>query len=172
MPNNLNLKIGMGFEGRAVGVTTNTAMATPIARQAVLTSLTGSGKQVYARWANPLTIPATSTTTLDLQSGLVNPLGESITGAADFATVLGCLIQHASGSPSAGIEAFGGTITSQFQGPLGTTCSVALAPGRAFGFNQPANVTGYTVAADSKNIQLRNLGTTVATVNVLIAGTV
>lgn len=180
MPTNLNLKVGLGFEGRAVGTATNVDLNTLLGRESVLTTVTGAGKQVFERWEVPITLTTTAVTTLNLISGMVNPLNESISGTAAFLRVLAVLIQHDDGSVSPNIEAFGGTVGSLFQGPLGTTVSVALTRGAAFGFNVPyvsttasaGSTMGWTVNSTAKNIELRNLGTTVATVNVLILGTV
>ncbi len=170
MPTNLNLKIGVGFEGRAVGVSTNTAIATPMGPTTVLTSLLGSGKQVYERWLSPITMTTTGVTTINLLSGLSNPLGESISGTLAFGKILAVQIHHDTASPSPAVEAFGGTVGSLFQGPLGVTAAVTVTRGACFGFNMPASQTGWSVNSTAKNIELRNLGTTVATVKVLIAG--
>lgn len=174
MPTNTKIKVGIGFEGEAVGITTSPNLTALLGPTTVLTSTTGTGKQVFARWSVPITLATTATTTLNLISGLSNPLGETIAGASmAFSQVLAFVVQNFTASPgTAAVEVFGGTIGSQFQGDLGVTCSVALLPGQAHGFNVESTTAGWAVNATACQVQLRNLGTTVASMGVLIVGTV
>lgn len=167
----LDLKFAVGFEGKATGTSTNSALTTAIGREAILTDVSGAGLQVYERFRVPLTIIAGATTTLDLTTGLTNPLGESISGSDDFATVFGALVQHDADSASATIEAFGGASLNLFQGPWSATAKATLRPGQWAGFGIPSNLAGDAVSGSAKNIDLKNTGVATATVNVIILGT-
>jgi hypothetical protein len=169
--NSLSLTFAVGYEGRAVGTATSANLTTPLGKSVVLTSLTGSGKQVYEAWETPITLATSGSTTLNLLAGLVNPLGESISGTLAFTAVRDVFFQVGTSSPTAAtIQVFGGTVGSQFQGPLPVTAAVALGYGQAFALAVPATATGWTVNSTAKNIEIRNVGTTAVTVNVFIAG--
>lgn len=172
MPTSTVVKFAVGFEGVLTGTSTNTALTTAVGREAILTSTTGSGFQVYERFRVPLTITSGATTTLDLTSGLTNPLGESISGADNFDEVLGVLVQHDADSASATIEAFGGASSNLFQGPWNATAKATLVPGKWIAFGITSDLTGDTVDASHCNIDLKNTGAADATVNVIILGVV
>ncbi len=170
MPTNTVVKFACGFEGVLTGTSSNTSVTTPVGRESILTSVTGSGYQVYERFRVPLTIASGATTTLDLTSGLTNPLGEAISGAVDYDEVLGILIQHDEDSASATVEAFGGASANLFQGPWSATAKATLIPGKWVAFGIPSSLTGDAVDATHCNIDLKNTGVVDATVNVIILG--
>lgn len=176
--NSVSLNVAAGYEGRVIGTATSVNLTTPLGKSVVLTALTGSDKQILDRWATPITLAVSGSTTLNLLTGLVNPLGESISGTAAFSQVYDLFVQVSPSSPTAAtIQAFGGTIGSQFQGPLGVTGSVALGYGQAHVLATPAASgttavlgAGWPVNSTAKQFELRNVGTTVVTVNVFVAG--
>ncbi len=169
--NSLSLTFAAGYLGRAVGTATSVDLTAVLDKSVVVTALTGAGKQVCDRWAVPIVLATSGSTTINLMSGLVNPLGESITGTMAFTQVYDLMVQVDVSSPTAAaVQAFGGTIGSQFQGPLGVTGSVALGYGQGFVIAAPATTTGWTVNSTAKQFELRNVGTTAATVNLFVSG--
>lgn len=163
----LSLKFACGYSGKCTGVSGSPNLATTVGRVARCT-VTGANKQVYAK---QITVSGGATTTLDLTTGLTNPLNESINGSLDFAKVLGVFIEHDAASISSGITVMGGG-SDDFQGPLAAGDKPTLAPGEWFAFGMPASSTGWTVDGTHKNIAIvNNDGTDAATVNVFILGT-
>lgn len=174
MPTSTSVKFGMGFTGRVKGTTLSTTLGADIGKTARC-DFTGTGKMVYdAATGTALTIAGAATTTLDLTTGLLSPLGESITGSLDFASVYAVFIYHDIASLSTtGITVFGGA-SNDFQGPLAALDKPTLLPGDFFGFGRVASVSaGWTVDGTHKNIAITNLHATLAaTVRVFIMGKV
>lgn len=165
----LTLKFAVGFLGKAKGVTGAPQRVCPLGRTSTL-DLSGTGFQVYEVYQQ--SISASSTLSLDLTTGLTNPLGESINGTLDFATVKGILIEHDSTSTATSIRAFNGG-TTEFQGPLSATSDVTLTPGQWCAFGMGSTVTGWTVSGSAKLLDiLNNSGSAAAKVNIMIVGTV
>lgn len=165
--NSLPLKLSMGYKGDATGTAANSTLTATLI-DVVTCSLTGSGKQAYI---GTTTLAVSGNATLNLLSGLTNPLGEAI---AAFGHVFGVLIEHDSASlATAGITVFGGG-SNDFQGPLSALATATLTPGQAIAFLTPASGTGWATSGTVKNIKLVNLDATAlhtATVNVSVFGT-
>lgn len=167
--------ISMGWNGNAIGTALSPTLEVRLI-DVIRCTLTGANKQCYiAAGSAAITINPSGTTTLNLLTGLTNPLGESITGGAAFAHVFAVVIQHDPASlATAGITAFGGASGNLFQGPLGAAGQLTLLPGMGNEFLIPANLTGWVASASHKNIDLTNLDATalhVAKINVGIFGT-
>lgn len=164
----------VGYSGRVIGIPTSATLA--LAIEAVRrTSPSGTGWQIYA--PDPaLSIAVSGTTTLDLTTGLVNPLNEAISGTpGKFISAHVVFIEHAAASlATAGITAFGGA-SNDFQGPMAALDKPTLLPGEWFAFGKPAGNAGWTVDGTHKNIALVNTDATalhVASVNVFVLGRV
>lgn len=165
--NSLALKFGIGFSGLIVGTTANSELKSRLGRVTRRT-ISGTTNQVYI--ARLYSLAGAATLQIDLSTGLLNPLGESISGAADFATVTGLWIEHDSTSTSTGVTAFNGG-TNEFQGPMNAASDVTLAPGDWAAFGRSA--TGFTVDGTHKRIDiLNNHATNAALLNIFIMGTV
>lgn len=166
MPNSLGMIFALGYSGYVKGIPSNTALQANLG-YAPASSLSGTTKQVYVQ--RSLTVTATGSTTLDLTTGLVNVLGESITGTAQFTQVFGYVIEHVVDSSAADVLVFGGG-SNDFQGPLGVTNRVTLKKGSAIGYIINESVTGDTVDGTNKNIRIVNTSSVVATVNIAVFG--
>lgn len=168
--NSLTIKLSMGFLGRASGTSANSNLKTSLGRTSRC-SISGASKQVYDKYQQ--SIAGAATLQLDLSTGLSNPLNESITGAADFATVMGVFLEHdATSTATTGITCFNGG-TTEFQGPMNSASDATLLPGEWFGFGKASTVTGWTVDGTHKRIDILNLhATNAAIVNIFILGTV
>jgi hypothetical protein len=166
----LTLTFAAGFEGTATGVPTNGDLEAPLAG-VTRTALSGASKQVYEQFATPLTVAPSTTTTLDLTTGLTNPLNESIASSAAFAHVFGVLVQHDRDSAASTITVFNAA-SNAFQGPKSAGASEALSPGMWTGFGQEEDLTGWSVDGTHKAIAItNNSATQSATVKVIILGT-
>ncbi len=177
MPTSTSVKFGMGFFGTLAGTAASAGLKADIGKTARC-DFTGTGKMVYdaaTSSAVRLSIAVSGTQTLDLTTGLTSPLGESITGALDFALVYAVWIYHDPDSlATAGITAFGGA-SNDFQGPFAALDKPTLLPGQGLGIMTTASKTGWTVDGTHKNIAIVNLDATalhVATVWAFIMGTV
>jgi hypothetical protein len=174
MPTSTPVKFGMGFTGSVKGTAASPGLKADIGATARC-DFSGAGKMVYdaATSGAQLTVGAGLTTTLDLQSGLTSPLGEAITGAADFAKVYAVFVYHDAASLSSGVEVFGSG-ANRFQGPKkGATDTDTLGPGMFTGFGMLATKAGWTVDATHKTVSIVNTdGVNAATVRVFIMGTV
>jgi hypothetical protein len=174
--NSAPVMFSMGFKGFVKGLATSPNIKLDIGATARC-DFSGTGKMVYdaATSGARLSIPVSGTTTLNLQSGLTSPLGETITGALDFALVYAVWIYHDPDSlATAGITAFGGG-SNDFQGPFAAGNKPTLLPGQGVGIMTTASKTGWTVDGTHKNIAIVNLDATalhVATVWAFIMGTV
>lgn len=168
--NSLTLKFACGFLGRASGVSANSNLKTSLGRTARC-SISGASKQVYDKYQQ--SISGAATLQLDLSTGLTNPLNESITGAVDFATVMGVFIEHdITSTATTGITCFNGG-TNEFQGPMNAASDWTLIPGEWAAFGKASTVTGWTVDGTHKRIDILNLhATNAAIVNIFIFGTV
>lgn len=164
----LDLKFACGFVGKLTGVTGSPGLTTSVG-DVVRCIAEGANQQVYV---GTLTIAASGTQTLDLTTGLTNPLNEAISGSNKFLKVKGVFIEHDAASVASGITAFGGA-SNEFQGVWAGGDKATLAAGRWIGFGMPATDTGVDVDATHKNIAIVNSdGAQVATVNVFIHGTI
>lgn len=162
----LSLKFACGYTGKCTGVTGSPTLAASVSDMVRCTA-SGANYQVYSK---QITVAGGVTTTLDLTTGLTNPLNESINGSLDFAKILGVLIEHDPASISSSITVFGGG-SNDFQGPLAAGNKPTLNPAEWFAFGKPSSVTGWTVDGTHKNVAvLNNDGTDAATVNVFILG--
>lgn len=162
---------GVGFSGSVEGTAASPALkldVTGVAR----TAPAGVGWQLYEAFSVPLTIADGATTTLDLTTGLTNPLNEAIAAAAKFVHVYGVLILHDPDSEAANVEAFGGASPDLFQGPWDGAAKATLPPGLWVGFGIRTDKTGLLVDGTHKEIDLTNVDGTGkdATVNVMILG--
>lgn len=170
--NSLTLKFACGFSGKASGTSANANLKTSLGRTARC-SISGANKQVYDAYQTVIAV--SGTLQLDLNTGLTNPLNESIAGALDFATVQGVFIEHDVASLStSGIRCFNGG-TTEFQGPWNAASDCTLLPGKWIAFGGPASVAGWTSTAGANRIDIVNLDAVAlhtATVNILILGTV
>jgi hypothetical protein len=167
--NNVALKFACGFLGTATGVTGNPNLKTSIGKVVRCAPL-GTGWQIYDATGTPLTILGGATTTLNLLTGLTNPLNEAIS-AAPFVRVFGVLIVHDRASLASSIEAFGGASSNLFQGPWDAAAKATLIPGKWIAFGIDSDLTGDLRDATHKNIDLKNLdGVNAATVNAFILG--
>lgn len=167
--NSLALKFGCGFSGLATGITGNSELKSRLGRVARI-SVSGASKQVYDYYRYSLA--GAATLQLDLSTGLTNPLNESISGAADFATITGVFLEHDSTSTSTSFTAFNGG-TNEFQGPMNAASDCTLVPGEWFAFGKLAGITGWTVDGTHKRIDiLNNHATNAALINIFILGTV
>lgn len=172
--NNVKLTFAMGFEGVCTGTSTSATLEATLPRTVIQHLLTSTGKQVLDKGSATFTVGAGATTTIDLTSGQVNPLGESISGAMDFVKVFVFWVHHEFTSISSNIEVFGGVSANLFQGPLNATGKLTLAPGMGAGFMcETANTTGWAVSATVKNIDIKNLDVSdPATVRLFVSGAV
>ena len=162
----------MGFKGRAVGIPTNSDLQTPIG-EVWSAEASGSNWQCYDACNVALTIVAGGTTTLNLLTGLTNPLGEAIS-AFPFAHIYGYAVNHDAESDASSITVFGGSSGNLFQGAWSATAKATLIPGRTIGECMEVGLAGVgqLVDATHKNIDIINLdGSNAATVNVIIIGT-
>lgn len=167
---NAALNFAIGFEGVLTGIPTNTDLADNITRQVVLSAVAGSGQQVYETFRVALPVAAGATTTLDLTTGLTNPLGESISGSLKFVHVYAVWIVHNSASTASTITVFNAAANA-FQGPKSAAASDVLGPGMWTAFGVPTNLTAWAVDGTHKNIAIvNNDGAHAATVNVFVAG--
>lgn len=169
MPTSLPLTLAIGFLGRATGTATNAAVKAKLYRRS-LVSFSGSDKQVLDLYQQE--IAASGSLDIDLTTGQTNPLGESIASASAFDKVFAVFVEHDSGSSSSGITVMGGA-SDEFQGPFAAGDKATLAPGRWIAFGQLSSLTGWTVDATHKRIDIDNLdGANAADVNVFVLGTI
>lgn len=116
-------------------------------------NLSGTNGQAYIA---TLTIDPSTTVTLDLTSGLENPLCDEITGANAFAHVYAVTIQHSIDSLASGITAFGAG-GSDFQGWFQATSLLeAMPPGGFLSMGQVDSETGMEVSGAQKEIAITN----------------
>ena len=164
----LPVTVAVGYKGKATGIAGNAGLTTDLL-DVFSCALTGSGKQAYV--GPGLVVPVSGTTTLNLLSGLTNPLGEAI---AAFGHVYAVIIEHDPASlATAGITVFGGG-SDDFQGPFDAGNFATLTPGQGLAFLVNAAMTPWVVDGTHKNIAIVNLDATAlhtATVNVAIFGT-
>jgi hypothetical protein len=169
--NSLALKFAVGFLGRATGITGNAGLAAQLGRTGRC-SITGSGKQCLDIYQTVIAV--SGSLQIDLTTGRVNPLNESISGTDKFATVLAAWVEHDLTSlATAGITAFGGG-TNEFQGPKAAADKDTLLPGEWTAFGKSESITGWTVDGTHKRVDVVNLDATLlhtATVNIFIVGT-
>jgi hypothetical protein len=171
--NSLRLTKNFGITGTITGTTANPYLSSRINAQNVTTATQGGTagaliNQVYdyASGTNYKTIALSTTLTLDLTSGLLNPLGESIV----FGKVKGIYIEHISTSTAVSIKCFAAG-SNAFQGPLNTANYVTLLPGESIYF-QSYTSGGWVVDGTHKNLSiLNNSGTLSALVRIYIDGT-
>ncbi len=164
----LPVTISVGYKGSATGIATDPALSTTLLN-VFSCALTGGGKQAYVK--RGLVVGVSATTTLNLLSGLTNPLGEAIT---TFGHVYAIMVEHDPASlATAGITVFGGA-SNDFQGPLAALDKPTLTPGQGLVFLVNAAKTPWVVDGTHKNVAIVNLDATAlhtATVNVAIFGT-
>jgi len=167
--NSLALKFGCGFSGLATGIAGNADLKTRLGRVARI-AVSGASKQVYDYYRYSLA--GATTLQLDLSTGLTNPLNESISGAADFATIMGFFLEHDITSTATSVTAFNGG-TNEFQGPKSASSDDTLLPGEWTAFGKASSVAGWTVDGTHKRIDiLNNHATNAAILNIFILGTV
>lgn len=166
---NLTLLFATGYKGTATGASFNADLTTTLLDYFNVSINSANGQAYVAT----LTIGTSATTTLNLTTGLTNPLGDAISGAAKFVHVNAVYIIHDAASLSSGITAFGGASGNLFQGFLSAAATVTLPKAGIFPMAIPTTVTGMVVDATHKNIDITNNDAThVATVNVAIFGTI
>jgi hypothetical protein len=127
--------------------------------------------QAYFPQTN-LTLAAGATTTLDLTTGLVNPINNDITGAEDFAKVRVWVVYHEQSSAASSIRIGG---ASNPFGGLMTTASntITLVPGQGFAFFDTYSTAGMAVSGSAKNVQILNVdGTNAATYRIYFLGSI
>lgn len=163
----LPVTIAIGYKGSATGVTGDAGRTTSLI-DVFSCALSGSGKQCYRA---TLTVAVGGTTTLNLLSGLTDPLGEAISA---FGHVYAFVLEHDPASLStSGITVFGGG-SNEFQGPWAAGDKATLTPGQAIAFLVNETKTSWATSGTVKNIAIVNLDATAlhtATVNVAIFGT-
>lgn len=125
------------------------------------------GNQVYAALNPPLTVAAGATVTLDLTTGLVNPLGESISSTDAFAKVREIYLElNTNSGVASSVEVLGGANPQR----LGLAGAVTLLPGQRVHLGSPTTA-GSAVSGSAKNIRIvNNDGTNAAQVYVFVAG--
>jgi hypothetical protein len=169
--NALDLVFACGYRGRAVGTSEAPSLSAPV-EQVVQTSPSGAGWQLFKK---SFTVGVSTSTRIDLLTGLHNVMNESITGPLAFTSVKAVMIEHDADSLStSGVRVFGGT-TAEFQGPRAAVSKDDLLAGEWTAFGKPASATGWTVNSTARNIDVVNLSTfttQVATVNVFVLGRV
>lgn len=163
----LTLTLGCGFQGVAKGTAASPSLRARLSRTSRVQS-SGAGWEVYD--SGDLTLAASAILQIDLTTGLLNPLGESISGSLKFSKVYGVIVEHAVTSTASGITVFGGG-TNEFQGPLAAGNNPTLVPGAWLGFGMPATKAGWTVDTTHKRIDVTNAdGAIAATVRVFVLG--
>jgi hypothetical protein len=171
--NTVRLTKNFGITGTVIGTTANPVLSSRINAQNVTTA-TQAGtagalvSQVYdyASGTNYKTIALSTTLTLDLTSGLLNPLGEAIV----FSKIKSVYIEHISTSTAVSIKCFAAA-SNAFQGPLNTANYVTLLPGESI-YLQSYTTAGWTVDGTHKNLSiLNNSGSASALVRIYIDGT-
>ena len=171
--NTVRLTKNFGITGTVTGTTANPRLSSRINAQNVTTA-TQAGtagaliNQVYdfASGTSYKTIALSTLLTLDLTSGLLDPLGEALV----FGKVKGIYIEHISTSTAVSIKCFAAA-SNAFQGPLNTANYVTLLPGENI-YLQSYSTAGWTVDATHKNLAiLNNSGTNSALVRIYIDGT-
>jgi hypothetical protein len=169
--NALSLVFACGYTGRAVGTSEAPSLSAPV-EQVLQCSASGAGWQLFKK---TFTVGVSTSTRIDLLTGLHNVLNESITGPLSFTSVKAVMIEHDEASlNTTGVRVFGGT-TAEFQGPKAAVNKDDLLAGEWTAFGKPANYTGWTVNSTCRNIDVVNLSTAatqVATVNVFVLGRV
>ncbi len=172
VPGAVVVTASMGFNGVVSGASFNANLSVQI-RDTFRCQLTGANLQIYS---TTLTLAPSGSVSLDLTTGLFNPLNDAISGSGGkFTKVWVAMIEHDPASlATAGITAFGAAAMGNgFQGPLPDTVVLTLPVGLANGFLLDFAKTPYTVDGTHKIIPIVNLDATAlhtATVNVFIAG--
>lgn len=162
--------VTMGYNVTVSGSSFNSSLVTQLT-DAYRCALSGANLQIYS---STLTLAPSATTTLDLTTGLFNPLNDAISGSGQkFTKIWAVMIQHDPASlATSGITAFGAG-ANEFQGPYAAASVVTMKVGLANGFILDFSKTPYTVDGTHKLIPIINLDATAlhtATVNVFIAG--
>lgn len=119
-----------------------------------------------------LTLGAGANTTLDLTSGLLNPINLEITGASDFAKVRVIVIEHDTTSAASAIVVGNGT--NPFGGLLTTnTNTFTLKPGQGVAMWDRYSTTGMTVDGSNKTVKITNSdGVNTASYYVYVLGSI
>jgi hypothetical protein len=167
--NSGTLKLGMAFNGQVKGTTLSpTVTASSLGASNGSNIVVTSTKQLIDKATNSFTIAAGGTTTIDLTSGQLNPLGEAVVMARVFAV----MVIHDAASESSGIEVFGGASSNKFQGPLDSAGKLTLKPKQSASFAATsADTVGWVVSGSAKNIDIKNNdGVKAATVRFVVVG--
>lgn len=162
----------MGFKGNLTGVPSNANLESAIGTTYRCT-FSGADKQVYNGTSTyQLSIAAGTTTTIDLTTGLTNPMGQPITSGLAFAKVYVCMVMHDIASQASSVKVFGAGAGTDFQGPLVAAGYLTLTPGRGNAFMDQTTANGMAVSGTAKTIAIQNLdGANTALVNVFVMGT-
>lgn len=166
----VQVRFGIGFKGWCQGIAANPDVQTQLA--AVFQHSGNVDKlQIYDGCTVQVVVTAGATATIDLVSGLTNPLGEAISSANKFNSVQVLMIQHDADSQASGITAFGAG-SNKFQGPISATGTITLPPKRGFAFFTDATDAGWSVNASTSHLFeiVNNDGSHDATVNLYIEG--
>lgn len=172
--NTVNIVSAVNFTGRVTGTAASSAVTAPVAVRMVSTltqDSTAKIDQILDKATSSFTLAAGATLTIDLTTGQVNPLNESIAGAAAFSKVRFVVCRHESESEASSVTAFGSG-SNQFQGPLSAAAAITLLPGESFDLGSPT-AAGWTVDGTHKTLQVvNNDGTNDATLRLLVAGSI
>lgn len=171
--NSVKITKNFGITGTATGTASNPYLSSRINAQNVTTAnQAGSAgalvNQVYDVASGTLTttVAPSATTTLNLNSGLTDPLGGSLV----FGKIKSIYIEHTSASTASSIKVFAAG-TNPFQGPLSAGAYFTLAPGESI-YLQSYTSSGWAVSGTVKNISiLNNSGTNSAIFRVYVDGT-
>jgi hypothetical protein len=126
--------------------------------------------QIYL--AQNATIAAATGVTLDLTTGLLNPLNESISGADAFAKVLELWVIHEAASLSATIVV-GNAGANPFPGLLTSPTATLTLPRGSYICMGRLDATGMAVSGSAKNLLITNSDATlIATYSVLVKGVI
>jgi hypothetical protein len=170
----VQLNANVVLSGNCLGAAANPNRFSPIAaRLSFPFASTATGglliDQLIDDATEPRTFAAGSTTDIDLSTGQVDPLGDAISGADDFAKVRFWLVYHDPDSASSGIVV-GNAASDKFEGPLSTGATLSLAPDEGFVFFSKATA-GWAVDGTHKVIRVVNSdGSDPATVWFLTGG--
>jgi hypothetical protein len=170
--NNVNITTTNTISGLVSGTTAspNSSCRVSVRRTNSYTQATTAKiDQILDKATSTFTIASSTTLAIDLTTGQINPLNESISSSLAFVKVRYVMVEHDAASLSTGIVAFGSG-SNQFQGPLSASATVTLIPGGKY-VAENNNATGWTVNGSNKTIQIVNSSATQsATVRLIVAG--
>lgn len=156
--NTVKLDSSVSLSGLCTGTIASPSSNCPVLlRRSVAYNSTGTTtllNQLIDQGSNTITLAANTTLAIDLTTGSINPLNETIVSPVAFAKVRYVFLEHDAASLSSGVTIFGNG-TNQFQGPLSALAYVTMRPGERQLFEAPT-LAGWTVDATHKTIQVVN----------------